>query len=786
MKSRYRKKNLKNLDKLKEKREKRRKMKDLKKKILGVFLAASLVLSSPMFVLAAEEAAPAPEAETAEGATTAPPASTAPEASPVPEAESSPAPAESSPNPSSSPEITTQSQDPSEENNWSNGDNPDELNGPEEELTREERIDAYYQYLQDQAEWDAAHSGNVGNTSIDTGDATASGVVTNTANGSVVNTPGCSVCADNVSVTNSGNGSNSNNSGAVTTNNTSAVQIDNDADIANNLDFEADSGNNTASFNVGDSEIETGDANVSGVLINSANLTGLDVLEYNITEDYMGDVILELPADFWSSCNLCGPNGNLTAQNTGNGSESTNSASIDSTNTQTTDIDNTADVVNDFTLTANSGYNGTSYNVGDSQIETGDANVAANLLNFVNSTVDGGVAFVVNVFGDLVGDIIFPDLASGGASTGGITASNTGNGSGSTNTSDILLNNETNADFNNIANIDNNLIIDAETGENTTNGNTGGSNSIDTGDVFVNAEVLNVANINSLGGDEPLWLLLVNNMGTWTGQIVGALTGQNYTGSEGLVFYVDENGEVLAQNSANGSGSTNDASIAQTNTQDTTINNTANLVNNVNINANTGNNHANNNTGGTSEIETGDVNVAASIINFVNTNLIGRKLMVGIVNVFGSWKGDAVPPGQDPQASESSSQESAQGGQTIDVAASNGLNTSSSTQGGTFAALSAAGQNQNNQASSTGGSNLFGSSQQQGNSNFAVLGDTDSNSSSGGNGLGDSNLGNTLSLRFNWKMLTLALTPIVLFAIIRRLPIRARRQEVYTHKISSK
>lgn len=763
-------------------------MKDLKKKIFGIFLAASLVLSSPMFVLAAEEATPAQEAGTAEGATTAPPASTAPEASPAPEAESSPTSTESSPNPSSSPEITTQSQDPSNQNNWSGSADPDEVSGPEEELTREERIDAYYQYLQDKAEWDAAHSNNVGNTSIDTGDATASGVVTNTANGSVVNTPGCSVCADNVSATNSGNGTNSNNSGAVTTTNTSAVQIENDANINNNLNFEADSGNNTASFNVGDSEIETGDANVSGVLINSANQTGLDVIEYNITEDYMGDVILELPADFWTSCNLCGPSGNLAAENTGNGSDSTNSASIDSTNTETTDIDNTADVVNDFTLTANSGYNDTSYNVGDSQIDTGDANVAANLLNFVNSTVDGGVAFVVNVFGDLIGDIIFPDLASGGASGGGINASNTGNGSGSTNNANLLFNNQSTTDINNLATIDNNLIIDAETGENSTSANTGGSNSIDTGDVFVNAQVLNVANINSLGAGEPLWLLLVNNMGTWTGQIVGALTGQNYTGSEGLVFYVDENGEVLAQNSANGSGSTNDASISQTNTQNTTIDNTANLVNNVNINANTGNNHANNNTGGSSEIKTGDVNVAASIINFVNTNLIGRKLMVGIINVFGSWKGDAVPPGQDPQADESSSssQESAQGGPTVNLASSGGsLNTSSSPRG-TFAALSAAGQNQNNQASSTGESSFFGSSAQQGNSNFALLGDTDSNSSGGGNGLGDSSIGNTLSLRFNWKMLTLALIPIVLFAIIRRLPVRARRQEVYTHKISSK
>lgn len=753
-------------------------MNKFKRALVSTLIAFNLVISSPLVAFAAEEAEPAQEAETAEGATTAPPASSAPEASVAPEVNASP-----SPGVSPSPTLQTQNEEQYENDNWPNNEgDPDQVSGPEEELTREERIDAYYQYLQDKAEWDAAHSGNVGNTSIDTGDATANGVVVNSANGSVVNTPGCSVCTDNVSVTNSGNGTNSDNSGSVTTNNTSAVTIDNDADINNNLDFEADSGTNTASFNVGDSEIDTGDANVSGVLINSANQTGLDVIEYNLTEDYMGDIILELPADFYSTCSLCGPSGNLSAENTGNGSDSTNDANIDSTNTQTTDINNDADLVNNFDLTANTGYNDTSYNVGDSSIDTGDANVAANLLNFVNSTVSGGVAFVVNVFGDLVGDIIFPDLAGSSTGGGGITASNTGNGSDSTNTADILLNNETNVDLNNLAYIDNNLIIDGNTGGSTTSGNTGGSNSIDTGDVFVNAEVLNVANINSFGTDEPLWLLLVNNMGTWTGQIIGALTGQNYTGSTGLVFTVDENGEVLAQNSGNGSGSTNDATISQTNTQNTTINNDANLVNNVNINANTGNNHANNNTGGTSTINTGDVNVAASIINFVNTNLIGRKLMVGIINVFGTWKGDAVPPGQEPQADQN--QNSApQGGPAVSIASSEGQN-SSATQGGTS---SLTGQNQGGSSTTTGNSSFFGSIFNNGNSNVAVLGDTENNNTSGGSGIGNTDLGsNIFSLTFNWKMLIFAFMPIVLFAIVRRFPFRNRRQEVYTHKISSK
>ena len=57
-------------------------------------------------------------------------------------------------------------------------------------------------------------------------------------------------------------------------------------------------------------------------------------------------------------------------------------------------------------------------------------------------------------------------------------------------------------------------------------------------------------------------------------------------------------------------------------------------------------------------IGTGDAKIVANIVNFVNNNISGGgKLLVTIVNVFGSWLGDFVGPGfspdPDPVAEES-------------------------------------------------------------------------------------------------------------------------------------
>ena len=743
-------------------------MNKLKKIILTITLSFVLAVSSPLAVFAGE-ASSAGEAQSAQEAESPSPAPVveetqqvdvaatgAAEASPAQEAE------QPSPSPSPNPDINNQNSTSDGSGYWS-ADNDDE-----QQTERRRERNGHNR------------SGNVGDTTITTGDAGAGATVTTTANRTTVS-PGslCSACIGDVSVKNSGNGEGSNNSSTVDLDSNSTVAIDNDANVDNYLDLDADSGDNTASYNVGDSAITTGDANVSGVVITSANETGLGVVEYNILEDHNGDIILALP-DGLFGCSTCGLSGDVDLQNTGNGTDSNNDIAVAIDNSSTTNINNNADVVNNLNLDANSGDNEASYNTGgDSNITTGDANVAANLINFVNSTIVGGVAFIVNIFGDLVGDIIFPDALPGiGGTT--LSAANTGNGADSTNNIDINSDNTQNTTLNNLATIDNVISIDGTTGGNETKYNTGGNSSIETGDVFVNAEVINVINTNLLSAsNEPLWLILVNNMGTWTGNIIGALTGTNYSAGGGLVFTLDENGEVVATNSGNGADSTNNISIDENNSTNTTVNNTANVTNNINIDANTGNNEANYNTGGNSTIKTGDVNVAASIFNFVNTNIISRTLMLGIINVFVSWTGDAVPPGQDPNPESTS----ASSGGSSGGSSSSGSSSGGSSSAGIASAI-LGGYPYPHILKPTGLSSFGG---------FGGFGGGDQSSvTTGGNAptvLGDSVESDGLfSITLNWKILLFSLIPLILYGFLRTRSLSSMKKQeaVIAHEIKIK
>jgi hypothetical protein len=137
-------------------------------------------------------------------------------------------------------------------------------------------------------------------------------------------------------------------------------------------------------------------------------------------------------------------------------------------------------------------------------------------------------------------------------------------------------------------------------------------------------------------------------------------------GSEGTEFTVDENGTVTASNgdttnTGNGAGSTNNASDTSNNSSNTEQTNTAHITNNINLSANTGGNTANENTGGSSTVKTGNANVIANLVNFVNNNIVGKgKLVVTVVNVFGSWVGNLITPGHTKEEGAQNQSASAQ------------------------------------------------------------------------------------------------------------------------------
>ncbi|MBI3443343.1 hypothetical protein HY008_01605 [Candidatus Woesebacteria bacterium] len=493
------------------------------------------------------------------------------------------------------------------------------------------------------------HSHDGSGTSIITGDADNVGNIATTGN---INTSANPVLLDDsgngIKVVNSENGSDSNNTGSVDVVDNNNTNQTNSAGVTNSLYQSTTTGKNSASENTGsDSSIVTGSANTTGTLLTSlnTNLSGVAVYEFNLVDDQVGDYVLDLQkATCVSGC----PGGNALVSNIGNGSDSTNTGQVGVIENNNTFQANDASIENNLVLASDSGHNEADKNTGgDSSIVTGDANVSANALTFVNNNIEGGVVYtVVNIFGDLIGDIILPDGTVLSCCAGNISVANTGNGANSTNTSTVEAATNSNFDQFNNANIENNLILEAVTGDNDVSKNTTGASSVQTGDADIVAQVTNIANLNLVGGN--YWLVIINETGKWIGKIIGA-DGSYWGGSEIFEFNVDKSGEINVTNSGNGTGSTNTGVVNQETNTNISQNNNANIVNNIDLSANSGKNSASKNTGGSSTIQTGDANIVANIVNFVNNNIIGTgRLFVTVVNVFGKWIGDFVGPGHLP------------------------------------------------------------------------------------------------------------------------------------------
>jgi len=490
-------------------------------------------------------------------------------------------------------------------------------------------------------------SGNVGDTTIGTGNAENGTTVVTTGNNNTSASP--VVGPSGASVVNSGNGAGSTNAGSASTVNSGDTSQNNSANVNNDIVKSSTTGGNNASMNVGDSTIVTGDANTTGTVITAVNtnVSGVMVSEFNVVDDLVGDIILDFVTNCVSGC----AGSSVNAQNIGNGADSFNNADASVTSGSTTTQANDAGVGNSLTLAANSGYNDTNFNTGgDSIIVTGDANVSGNVLTFANNNIAGNVVYgVVNIFGDLVGDIILTEAMMnalcGGSCAATANATNTGNGADSTNTASSSSNAQNTTSQDNNADITNTLVLDGQTGNNSTSFNTGGDSGVQTGDVNITANVLNIANLNLIGGN--YWLVLVNEAGNWIGKILGAPSGSTVAATPLLDIIVNpQTGSVTATNSGNGAGSDNSADASSQTNSTTTQTNNAKINNELNLSANTGENSSSFNTGGNSNIITGDANIVANIVNFVNNNIVGNgKLFVTVVNVFGSWLGDFVTPG---------------------------------------------------------------------------------------------------------------------------------------------
>lgn len=491
-------------------------------------------------------------------------------------------------------------------------------------------------------------NGNVGNTAITTGSVTNTSTVSTIVNSNSANGTGGN--GSGSSASNSNNGDLSKNSASASNTSNSSVSQVNNASVSGGASSATVTGQNSASRNVGNSTITTGDANTSGTLISAlnTNTAGMSVSEFNVSDNRTGDIVL----DFAKNCiSGCPGSSTSAAQNTLNGPSSTNSATIANNSQSATVQMNAGSLNNALTLSSNSGDNFATKNTGgNSKITTGNANVSANALSFLNNNIAGNVQFgVVNIYGTLNGDIVLPNSVGAeqcvtclGSSS--LTAVNTQNGVNSTNNGNISNQSNDTLTQTNSASIENNLKLSASSGKNVASRNTNGNSSVASGNASTQTNILNIANSNISSGN--WWLVIVNKAGQWIGQILGAPDGATFAGSSGTNFTVDKSGQITATNNGNGDSSKNTSSVLSDSDTSLSQQNIAQIVNNLSLSANTGGNYASRNTGGDNTIQTGDAKIIANLVNFVNNNIKGKgNLVVTMVNVFGNWFGDFVTPG---------------------------------------------------------------------------------------------------------------------------------------------
>lgn len=313
----------------------------------------------------------------------------------------------------------------------------------------------------------------------------------------------------------------------------------NDAKLVNDINLQAVTGGNSASFNTGGGYIKTGNALALGNIVNLAN-TNLNVSQWlfgvvNIFGSLQGNILL--PKDTNNS------NGTTTtaassvlAENSNTGPGSTNTASF--TNSEATNMttNNSADIVSNLGVSANTGNNTASINTGGGSVTTGmaDASVSNSTIANVNTVNDDGTVWmvIVNEMGKWVGHIY-------GAPWGSTTASNslpitqTGGGAGSQTYATTALNNSTgplstnNATYNsssdvaaqndNTASITNNITANADTGNNNSAYNTG-AGIVETGNAKVGLNIVNMANTNITA--KKFVAVLVNVLGSFLGNII--------------------------------------------------------------------------------------------------------------------------------------------------------------------------------------------------------------------------------------------------------------------------
>jgi hypothetical protein len=275
---------------------------------------------------------------------------------------------------------------------------------------------------------------------------------------------------------------------------------------------------------------------------------------------------------------------------------------------------NSSTVSNDISVIANSGSN-TISNSTDSTIITGSTVASANVVNIVNTNISSSnyLFLVLNNFNSWVGDLVFPGNDFFRTLSAQSNPSSTEGGAGSTISND------------NAATINNTLETTADTGGNQISGS--GSSTIQTGNAIAVANNLTVANSNLTSNSQIVVMIRV--FGSWTGNVFSTPPGVSWKETpNGIVLYNSGNESLFSSGLP-----CCDIAGEVANSNSATINN------NVKAIALTGSNRIEDGSG-SSLISTGNAVAVSNVMNLANTNIVGRNILLAMINIFGDWQGN--------------------------------------------------------------------------------------------------------------------------------------------------
>jgi len=356
------------------------------------------------------------------------------------------------------------------------------------------------------------------------------------------------------------------------------ISNNNQATVSGATDSLANTGDNQESGSGGDATITTGDATASGQMLNDIN----------------SNTVVATP----SSTSTPTPTTTLAPES--NSSESTPTPTSEVKNLEINN-ENDGKVTNGANISANTGGNLASENLGNVDLKTGDALAWLNLINFLNTNIVGSnFEFLVLDVKDDSGEINLNELwkkLQEQSSSDSIFLV----GDQSSPNMRLIIRNE------NKATLENNINVCATTGNNQANQNN--SAQVNTGDATALANVTNIVNTNVLGSN--FFFGIINITGQFKGNLIlprpERFLGVGSSGVSGTAT-------IFANQ--------NSASVSDT----------------LSSSANTGNNQVNNN-GGNNTISTGDANASSRDLSLINLNLYQNDWFYLLMNVLGEWNG---------------------------------------------------------------------------------------------------------------------------------------------------